>query len=552
MQYLLLGSIVVILILLVIRYVNNQRRKNTLNQLRAIWGHRKSGPFDFARIKSYVDLTKEKFHRVNDQTLEDIDFDSLFKFIDRTTSTVGQQFLFKKLVEPTNEIEKQSEKLIQAVTDDKGLREKIQLELFRLSNYDGYHISSLMREKSLLEEPKWFKLLTLDLAIIGLLIVVSLIFPVLLIVLIFPFTLNMFLHYANKSNTFHFTRSIPQLNVLIEVSKKLNQVDSYLHDKSVELAISDLKSFQRKAKLISFDNEGGIQSELSQLGSFFTDFIKAFFLVEVIMLFKVIKELKDKQTSISTLFNYVGNIDASISIASLRSGKLKTCQPVFTTAKKELTVTNIYHPLIKNCVTNRLSINKKGILITGSNMSGKSTFLRTLAINSILAQTINTCFADEFVSPILKQFSSIRIDDNLFEGKSYYFQEVNVMGSLIEKVNLPNQNLFILDEVFKGTNTIERISAAKAILSYLNRNENIVIVSTHDIELADMLKDEYDLYHFTEIIENHELHLDHTIKPGQVRTRNAIKILELSEYPADVINEARQISLELMHTKKEV
>jgi DNA mismatch repair ATPase MutS len=552
MQYLLLGSIAVILILLVIRYLNNQRRINTLNQLRATWGHCKTEPFDFVRIKNYADLTKEKFHRVTDQTLEDIDFDSLFKFIDRTTSTVGQQFLFKKLVEPTSEIEKRSEKLIQSVTDDKDLRENIQLELFRLSNHDGYHISALMRERSLLEEPKWLKLLALDLAIVALLIVLSFIFPVLLIALIFPFTLNMFLHYANKSNTFHFTRSIPQLNVLIEVSKTLNQIDSHLYKKSVEEAISDLRSFQRKAKLISFDNEGGIQSELSQLGSFFTDLIKAFLLIEVIMLFKVIKELKNKQASILILFNYVGNIDASISIASLRSGKLKTCQPVFTTAKKELTVTNIYHPLIKNCVTNRLSINKKGILITGSNMSGKSTFLRTLAINSILAQTINTCFADEFVSPILKQFSSIRIDDNLFEGKSYYFQEVNVMGSLIEKVNLPNQNLFILDEVFKGTNTIERISAAKAILSYLNRNENIVIVSTHDIELADMLDDEYDLYHFTETIEQDELHFDHTIKPGQVKTRNAIKILELSDYPADIINEARQISLELMRTKKEV
>jgi len=162
-----------------------------------------------------------------------------------------------------------------------------------------------------------------------------------------------------------------------------------------------------------------------------------------------------------------------------------------------------------------------------------------------LAQTIYTVFADEFTSPILKQFSSIRIDDNLFEGKSYYFQEVNIMASLIAEAERPYQNLFVLDEVFKGTNTIERISAAKAILSYLNRNDNIVIVSTHDIELADMLNDEYDLYHFTETIENEELHFDHKIKAGPLRTRNAIKLLELSNYPADIINEARQISTTL-------
>ena len=188
-------------------------------------------------------------------------------------------------------------------------------------------------------------------------------------------------------------------------------------------------------------------------------------------------------------------------------------------------------------------------MITGSNMSGKSTFLRTLAINSILAQTIYTCFADEFISPILKQFSSIRIDDNLFDGKSYYFQEVNIMGSLLEQVESPHQNLFILDEVFKGTNTIERIASGKAILSYLNRKENIVVVSTHDIELADMLDNEYDLYHFTETVEKNELHFDHSIKAGQLRTRNAIKILELSNYPVDVIREARQITTTLRTTK---
>lgn len=178
-------------------------------------------------------------------------------------------------------------------------------------------------------------------------------------------------------------------------------------------------------------------------------------------------------------------------------------------------------------------------------MSGKSTFLRTLATNSILAQTIYTCFADEYNTPIVKQFSSIRIDDNLFEGKSYYFQEVHTMGSLIREAQQPNQNLFVLDEVFKGTNTVERISAAKAILSYLNRHNNIVIVSTHDIELADMLKGEYDLYHFTETIENDELHFDHKMKSGQVKTRNAIKLLELSDYPAEIISEARQISATL-------
>ncbi|UJP64720.1 MutS-related protein [Mongoliitalea daihaiensis] len=205
----------------------------------------------------------------------------------------------------------------------------------------------------------------------------------------------------------------------------------------------------------------------------------------------------------------------------------------------------MFHPLIEDCVKNDLTIDGKSILITGSNMSGKSTFLRTLAINSILAQTIYTCFADNFSTPLLKQFSSIRIDDNLLDGKSYYFQEVNIMSSLLSQVTLPNQNLFLLDEVFKGTNTVERIAAAKSILSYLNRNDNIVIVSTHDIELAEMLKKEYDLYHFTETINENKLHFDHTLKEGPLKTSNAIRILEQSGYPEEVIAEAKKLILKV-------
>jgi DNA mismatch repair ATPase MutS len=396
-----------------------------------------------------------------------------------------------------------------------------------------------------LEKPKWFNLLILDIVILVSLLILSFKFPVLLLVMILFLTLNMFLHYWNKNNTFQFLRSFPQLNNLINVSKVLVKKGDEFSDKKIEESISDLKSFQQKVFLINLTSDNGIQSELSFVATYLIELIKAFFLVEVFALYRITKELESKKSSIKNLFNYVGHIDTAISIASLRAGKEKTCLPKFISANKELIVKNLYHPLIEDCVKNNLTITNKSILITGSNMSGKSTFLRSLIINSVLAQTIYTCFADEFKSPILKQFSSIRIDDDLFDGKSYYFQEVGIMASLLEQVDSSDQNLFVLDEVFKGTNTIERIASAKAILSYLNRNENIVIVATHDIELADLLAQEYDLYHFTETVENKALHFDHTIKSGQLKTRNAIKILELSNYPADVIKEAQEISSSL-------
>lgn len=545
MGYFILGSIICILIILLILQLSKRRSADELHRIRSMWATPKSKDnFHFVRIGNYATLIGKKFHRLTDQTIEDIDFNRLFTFIDRTTSKVGQQFLYKKLLEPTADRINSSDNLIQLFAANHELREKVQLELLKLSDDDAYTISSLLQDIHL-EKPKWYKFLVPNVILALVLVILSFKFPILIICLVVITVVNMYLHLWNKNNTFFFTRSVPQLNILISVASLLLKRSELPYDKSVEESIIKMKSFQNHASLIRFRHDG-VHDDIMQ---YLFDLIKGFFLIEILVIYKMANELREKRSAILLLFEYVGAIDASISIANLRAGKLRTCQPVFTDGMKDLNVKNVYHPLIKNCTTNSLKIKGKSILLTGSNMSGKSTFLRTIAINSILAQTINTCFADEFISPILKQFSSIRIDDNLFEGKSYYFQEVSLMGSLLSQVKPPNQSLFILDEVFKGTNTVERIAAAKAILSYLNRNENIVIVSTHDIELADLLQEEYDLYHFTEIVESSELHFDYKIKHGQLQTRNAIRILELANYPDEIISEARSLSNEIVKKK---
>ncbi|MEM6526103.1 MAG: DNA mismatch repair protein MutS [Bacteroidota bacterium] len=532
-----------LLFVLIIVYISAERAKKVktrqaLEQVIEDWqqARPKKEHYNFLKISRYVNYSNEDFHRLSGQTIDDLDFEKLFKFIDRTTSKVGQQFLYKKLLEPTNSTRDESEDHIKLFIEYKELRENTQAELLKLSDEDAYSITSLLYESSLVK-PKWFKLLKLNLALILILILLSLQFPISLIFLILPFSLNVYLHLWNKNNTFHYFRSVPQLLKLIHVAEKLAKSQSPIADKVLK-SVQRLSTIKKNARLIKF-NEGGLQNEV---GQYLSDLFKSLFLVEILTLFKISEELKDKKSDIHTLFRFVGHLDACISIASLRGSKLNTCKPTFTTSKKELYIKGAYHPLLKNCTPNDLVIKDKSILITGSNMSGKSTFLRTVAINSILAQTIYTCFAEEYRAPILKQFSSIRIDDDLFQGKSYFFEEVGVMGTLIEATQGPYQCLFLLDEVFKGTNTVERVAAAKAILSYLNRGDSIVLVATHDIELAEMLKGEYDLYHFTEIIENKKLHFDHTIKHGALKTRNAIKLLELAEYPNEVLDEAKRIS----------
>lgn len=178
-------------------------------------------------------------------------------------------------------------------------------------------------------------------------------------------------------------------------------------------------------------------------------------------------------------------------------------------------------------------------------MSGKTSFIRTIAINAITGLTINTCFAEHFSMSRMRIFSAIRISDDLMNDKSYYFEEVITIKEMIDKSKDDNSNLFLLDEIFKGTNTIERISAGKAVLSSLTKGDNIVFVSTHDIELADLLKEEYDLYHFSEIVEHKTVDFDYKLKEGKLKNRNAIRILQINDYPESIIKEAIEISEEL-------
>ena len=137
--------------------------------------------------------------------------------------------------------------------------------------------------------------------------------------------------------------------------------------------------------------------------------------------------------------------------------------------------------------------------------------------------------------------AALMLSDSLSDGKSFYLKEVESIRDMLSCSRSEHINLFLLDEIFKGTNTTERIAAAKAVLSYLNTSNNIVIVSTHDAELGTFLKNEYDLYHFCETIANDILSFDYKLKAGNLYQRNAIRILEINDYPATLIEDAYSV-----------
>lgn len=172
-------------------------------------------------------------------------------------------------------------------------------------------------------------------------------------------------------------------------------------------------------------------------------------------------------------------------------------------------------------------------------MSGKTTFIRTLAINLLTAKTLNTCFAKEFrIDTNRRLYSVIHTEDNLLEGKSYFFKEAENVKMALDKGKEGNY-LFIFDELFKGTNTMERIAINSAVFSDLAKADNLILASTHDLELTSLLHNQYELYHFSEKIADNKLLFDYKLKKGVAKEGNAIKILELCGYPSSLLQSAR-------------
>lgn len=274
------------------------------------------------------------------------------------------------------------------------------------------------------------------------------------------------------------------------------------------------------------------------IGGAFIMLLKMAFMVDY-FLFHIIQYTYYRyQDEVMACYDYVSTLDNHYSLAMYRRILDTYCEPTAFSNEQTLTFTNLIHPLLENAVPNDLDINHN-ILLTGSNASGKSTFMKALAINLILAQTIETATADAFSYRPGLVYTSMANADDVLSGDSYFMAELKSIRRLFDiETHMPVY--CFIDEIFKGTNTTERIAASESVLSYLNHQpEYRIVAATHDIELSELLKDNYQNFHFNETIENDEIHFDYKIKKGKANTRNAIELLRITNFPNKIYKRAK-------------
>ncbi len=515
--------------------MNNKKRKATLEAYSKI----KEDTFDFDQIAKYKSPPSKEPFKISSRTFQDLDFNEFFMFLDRTSSKVGQQYLYEHFqIIPNNEkCTVEREKRIENLNENSKVKEECILALSNLSQREALYLTSLFQEKYL-TKPKWFLAIQLSAVLSIVTFIAAFFVPALWIAMVFILIINFIIHYWNKRNLYEYGASLPQLSILVQSCKKIS---SLLKDGNAGLHKSILRLTKLNRVLSVFKLEASIKSDASEIAEYILEMLKALFLIEPILLFYALRKLEDSKEHIRTLFEYIGKIDMCLSIDALRKTSNLNCRPIILSERETMVIEEVYHPLLSNPVNNSVDLKNKSVLLTGSNMSGKTTFIRTVGINAILGQSMNICFAKSFQMPRINVHSTIRITDDLMDDKSYYFQEVLEIKTLLEASESTKPNLFLLDELFKGTNTLERIASGKAVLSHLTQKRNIVFIATHDLELTTYLSQEYKLYHFSEDVEGESIQFDYKLKQGNLNKTNAIRILEVNGYPSQVIKEARNM-----------
>ena len=178
--------------------------------------------------------------------------------------------------------------------------------------------------------------------------------------------------------------------------------------------------------------------------------------------------------------------------------------------------------------------------LIGANGAGKSTFLKTIAINALLSQTIYTSTSKEYNAPFYRIYSSMALRDDLNAQNSYYIVEIKSLKRILDAVDKDDKRpvLCFVDEVLRGTNTVERIAASSEILKSLRYKNVLVFAATHDIELTYLLEKYYDNYHFQEEVTDDDVKFNYRLFTGPAVTRNAIKLLGVIGYNKNIIDAA--------------
>lgn len=544
-----LFSVSVISLIALLLYDKRRKMKHAefiKNRIKEQWGKKDIEKRDFSQIdKLYKYLLEERepeFY-IDDITWRDLNMDTVFLQIDRTKSLPGMQFLYNMLRNPLFNKDKIKDRnqTSELLLENDELARDIQYPLHILGKKQGNKIFDFFYNGlSVDTSPLWY--LTIF-SYLPFLVIVLFFFnqQMAFLFLMFSISINAYFYQHIKKKIYAEIDTFKYLGNLIECAKSIVKLDL----KNIDLKQDELndlldiiKKTGKNISKINFNDGFEIMPDTEIIMHYYN----MIFLKEPKIFYKAVKSINQYKDEFEKMYKIVGEIDANISIASYKSGLDYYTEPefVFTENKFYLQTKHIYHPLLDEPTPYSIQLANKGALVTGSNASGKSTFLRTIGINTLFAQTMGFVLAQEYTTSFFKLLTSIGTVDSIVEGDSYFMAEAKSLLRVLDELDPKQPVLCILDEIFRGTNTAERISAASESLEYMSHKNCCVIAATHDLELTSMVDDNYNNYHFKETISQNDITFDYILRDGPCTSRNGIAILKYLGYPKELHEEAER------------
>lgn len=283
------------------------------------------------------------------------------------------------------------------------------------------------------------------------------------------------------------------------------------------------------------------------LAEFYTQFPVHFFvnmatLWDLHILWRLEAWNRDVGQGLSDAFDALGEFEALCGLATLHAGDPSATFPELPTEAVPFEAVALAHPILSPAsrVANDVSLPKAeggALIVTGSNMAGKSTLLRSVGLNIALAFAGGPVIAERMVLSPVRLRASMRIDDSLKRGASYFHAELGKLRSVVDEAEARPPIFFLLDELLRGTNARARHLGARAVLAHLLARGASGITATHDIALArleDERPGEVENVHFTDVMKDGEMLFDYQLRQGVVKTSNALRLLQLAGVEVEV------------------
>jgi hypothetical protein len=230
-------------------------------------------------------------------------------------------------------------------------------------------------------------------------------------------------------------------------------------------------------------------------------------------------------------FMILGELESLMSFAIMPHICANTCLPEILKEGKMIKAENLGHPLLPNetRVNNDMNLNDSIFIISGSNMSGKTTFLRTVGINLVLAQAGGFVCADSMAFTPFSIITSMRISDDLNEGVSTYYAELKRIKKIIELAKDDRNMIFLIDEIFKGTNSVDRLIGARTVIEKLDLLGAIGLITTHDLALCELANEHLRVlnYSFSEQFSDNTISFDYLLRQGRSTSTNAKFLMKM-------------------------